>query len=64
MEKVIVNLLLRSNPWKLICCLEASDVQGFMINSGPKLSSEQDGLFWTSVRIGQIPLIRANWALI
>ena len=41
--------------------LEESDVEGFMIDSGPKLSSEHDGLSWTSVRIGQLPIIGANW---
>ena len=29
-----------------------------MIDSGPKLSLEHDGFSWTSVRIGQLPLIR------
>ena len=41
-----------------------SDVQGFMNNSGPKLSPEHDRLSWTGVRFGQILLIGANWTLI
>ena len=28
-----------------------------MIDCGPKLSSEHDGLSWTSARIGRLPLI-------
>ena len=31
-----------------------------MINSGPKLYPEHEGLSWMSVRIGQFPLIGAN----
>ena len=38
-----------------------SDVQGFMNDSGPKLSPEHDRLSWTGVRFGQLSLIGANW---
>ena len=41
-----------------------SDVQGFMNDSGPKLSPEHDRLSWTGVRFGQLSLIGANWTLI
>ena len=41
-----------------------SDVQGFMIDSGPKLSPEHDRLSWTRFRFGQLSLIGANWTLI
>ena len=41
-----------------------SDVQGFMNDSGPKLSPEHDRLSWTGVRFGQLLLIGANWPLI
>ena len=41
-----------------------SDVQGFMIDSGPELSSEHDRLSWTRFRFGQLSLIGANWTLI
>ena len=43
---------------------EKSDVQGFMIDSGPKLSPEHDRLSWTRFRFGQLSLIGANWTLI
>ena len=43
---------------------EKSDVQGFMIDSGPKLSPEHDRLSWTRFRFGQLSLIGANWMLI
>ena len=36
---------------------EKSDVQGFMIDSGPKLSPEHDRLSWTRFRFGQLALI-------
>ena len=35
-----------------------------MIDSGPKLSPEQDGLDWTRVSLGGFALIGANWTLI
>ena len=41
-----------------------SDVQGFMNDSGPKLSPEYDRLSWTGVRFGQLSLIGDNWMLI
>ena len=41
-----------------------SDVQGFMIDSGPELSPEHDRLSWTRFRFGQLSLIGANWTLI
>ena len=43
---------------------EKSDVQGFMIDSSPKLSPEHDRLSWTRFRFGQLSLIGANWTLI
>ena len=57
---VFVGLVLENQP----ATRKKSDVQGFMNDSGPKLSPEHDRLSWTGVRFGQLSLIGANWTLI
>ena len=56
----LIKIVLENQP----ATRKKSDVQGFMNDSGPKLSPEHDRLSWTGVRFGQLSLIGANWTLI